>query len=143
MLKLVYPTTDPMRARDHRASASTNAHDSIGGQIMRLNFLGKGGTEGGGCPALYATDRGTYVVQGWKTDTPGTIEIPHLLLGFAQPDTFVGAIMIDTGRGTFVLSGAPIADLEALAQMDIYPGETAVEVARLERRFYGNAASAG
>lgn len=83
---------------------------------MRLRFLGKGGTEGGGCPSLYATDRGTYVVQGWRTGTPGTIEIPHLLLGFALPGTFIGATMTDTGRGTFVLSGTSVTDLEALRQ---------------------------
>jgi hypothetical protein len=110
---------------------------------MWLLFLGKGGTEGGGCPTLFVTDRGTYIVQGWKTDTPGTIEIPHLLLGFAQPDTFIGAAMTDTGRGTFTLSGTPVTDLEALAQMNIYHDETAIEVAKLERAFYGNAVSAG
>ncbi|MBF6182472.1 hypothetical protein IU481_29025 [Nocardia otitidiscaviarum] len=109
---------------------------------MRLRFLGKGGTEGGGCPSLYATDRGTYVVQGWRTGTPGTIEIPHLLLGFALPGTFIGATMTDTGRGTFVLSGTSVTDLEALRQMDIYPDETCVEVAKLGRTFYGNAAGA-
>jgi hypothetical protein len=32
---------------------------------MRLTFLGKtGGSNEGSCPALYKTDRGTYVVQG-------------------------------------------------------------------------------
>lgn len=110
---------------------------------MRLQFLGKGGTEGGGCPSLYATDRGTYVVQGWKTGSPETIEIPHLLLGFALPDTFIGTSMFDTGRGTFRLSGGSVTDPEALAQMDIYPDETAIEVVKAERTFYGNAASAG
>ncbi|MBF6326944.1 hypothetical protein [Nocardia transvalensis] len=109
---------------------------------MRLHFLGKGGSQGGGCPSLYATDSSTYVVQGWKTSTPGTIEIPHSLLGFALPDTFIGVTLTDTGRGTFTLSGAPVTDLEALAQMDIYPDEMAIEVAKLERRFYGNAAGA-
>ncbi|MDF5758814.1 hypothetical protein [Spongiactinospora sp. TRM90649] len=34
---------------------------------MRLTFLGKtGGSNEGNCPALYRTDRGTYVVQGKK-----------------------------------------------------------------------------
>ncbi|NEW29706.1 hypothetical protein [Nocardia cyriacigeorgica] len=110
---------------------------------MRLTFLGKGGTTGGGCPSLYATDENSYVVQGWKTDLPGVIEIPHLLLGYAQPDTFVGATLTDTGRGTFTLKGRPITDADTLAQMDIYPDETAIEVAKAERTFYGNAASAG
>lgn len=32
---------------------------------MRLTFLGKTSNSGDGqCPALYETDRGTYVVQG-------------------------------------------------------------------------------
>jgi len=32
---------------------------------MRLRYLGKtAGSEYGECPALYATDRGTFVVQG-------------------------------------------------------------------------------
>ncbi|MFC4535420.1 hypothetical protein [Sphaerisporangium dianthi] len=32
---------------------------------MRLTFIGKtGGSNEGSCPALYRTDRGTYVVQG-------------------------------------------------------------------------------
>ncbi|WP_433598692.1 hypothetical protein ACQPXH_23660 [Nocardia sp. CA-135953] len=92
---------------------------------------------------MYATDSDTYICQGWKTGTPERIEIPHLLLGFAEPDTFIGANMIDTGRGTFTLSGAPVVDAEVLAQMDIYPDETCVEVPKLGRTFYGNAASAG
>ncbi|RDI49926.1 hypothetical protein DFR68_106364 [Nocardia mexicana] len=105
---------------------------------MCLQFLGRGGTEGGGCPALYATDH-TYVVNGWKTSTPGSIEIPHLLLGYAQPDTFIGAAMMDTGRGTFTLTGKPVTDPEVLAQVDSYPDETAVEVPKAERTFYGAA----
>ncbi|MET9490707.1 hypothetical protein [Nocardia sp. NPDC006630] len=110
---------------------------------MRLHFLGKGGTEGGGCPSLYSTDQGTYLVQGWETGTLGIIEIPHLLTGFAEPDTFIGAAMTDTGRGTFTLSGAPVTDSETLGQLDILVGETCVEVPKLGRTFYGNAASAG
>lgn len=32
---------------------------------MRLTFIGKtSGSNEGSCPALYKTDRGTYVVQG-------------------------------------------------------------------------------
>ncbi|WP_330232547.1 hypothetical protein OHA40_08670 [Nocardia sp. NBC_00508] len=100
---------------------------------MKLVFLGSGGSDSGGCPTLYTTERGTYLAQGWITDTPGTIEIPHLLLGFLEPDTFIGATMTDTGRGTFLVSGKSVTDAEALAQMDIYPGETAIEVPKQER----------
>ncbi|MCM6773392.1 hypothetical protein NDR87_07900 [Nocardia sp. CDC159] len=110
---------------------------------MWLLFLGKGGTEGGGCPSLYATDRNTYIVQGWKTNTPESIEIPHLLLGFLQPDTYIGAPLADSGRGTFVLSGTPVTDLEALDRMDIYPDEACVEVPKMERTFHGHASGAG
>jgi hypothetical protein len=38
---------------------------------MRLGFLGAD-TKDEGCPSLYATDRDTYVVQGWTvTDRAG------------------------------------------------------------------------
>ncbi|MEU6233686.1 DUF6879 family protein [Kitasatospora sp. NPDC047058] len=35
---------------------------------MRLRFVGSN-SGGGGCPALYETDRDTVVVQGWKIDS--------------------------------------------------------------------------
>ncbi|WP_290047815.1 hypothetical protein [Nocardia nova] len=114
-----------------------HAYISTGWLTMRLQFLGKGGSHNNGCPTLYASDRDTYVVQGWRTDQDGTIEIPHLLLGFAEPDTFVGATLTDTGRGTFTLTGDPVADSEALAQMDIPEREASIEVPKLERTFYG------
>ncbi|WP_158852846.1 hypothetical protein [Saccharothrix deserti] len=64
---------------------------------MRLTFLGTT-SNSGSCPNLYATDRGTYVVQGWKVTDPEAlaalherglpdhetaVEIPAALLGFA------------------------------------------------------------
>ncbi|MGV9666917.1 hypothetical protein [Nocardia niigatensis] len=104
---------------------------------MRLTFLGKGGSGDRDCPTLYATDSDSFLVQGWKTDRPDTIEIPHLLPGFADPDTFIGATMTDTGRGTFTVSGRPITDAETLGQLTLAPDETAVEVPKLERTFYG------
>lgn len=106
---------------------------------MQIRFLGKGGTTGGGCPSLYATDENTYLVQGWKTNQTGTVEIPHLLLGFAEPDTFIGATLTDTGRGTFLVSGSPVTDTTATDKMDIYPDETVIEVPMTERTFYGAA----
>ncbi|MFD4438966.1 hypothetical protein ACFWPK_04210 [Nocardia sp. NPDC058519] len=104
---------------------------------MQLEFLGNGGSGGGGCPTLLATDTNAYVVQGWETGDPNVVEIPHLLLGFAKPDTFVGAAMTDTGRGTFTLAGRPVTDPATLNQMDLAPGETAIEVPMCERKFYG------
>lgn len=108
---------------------------------MRLQFLGKGGSDSGGCPSLFATDRESYLVQGWQTNQDGTVEIPHLLTGFAQPDTFIGATMTDTGRGTFLLSGRPITETETLAQLDLAEDETAIEVPKLGRTFYGATAA--
>ncbi|MGY1947451.1 hypothetical protein [Nocardia asiatica] len=116
-----------------------HVHVLIGETKMRLRFLGKGGSEANGCPSLYATDQASYLVQGWKTDTPGKIEIPHLLTGFAEADTFLGTTMTDTGRGTFTLAGRPVTDDETLSQLDLATDETAIEVPKLGRTFYGAA----
>ena len=104
---------------------------------MRLRFLGKGGSDTGGCPTLYANDQGSYLIQGWKTEALGTVEIPHLLLGFTEPDSFVGALMTDTGRGTFSLAGRLVNDPETLSQLALADDETAIEVPKLGRTFYG------
>lgn len=104
---------------------------------MRLRFLGKGGSDKTGCPTLYATDVNSFVVQGWQTGQPDTIEIPHLLPGFAEPQSFIGSAMTDTGRGTFTLTGRPITDHTTLEQMSLEDNETAVEVPRAERTYYG------
>ena len=63
---------------------------------MELTFLGSTSINGD-CPTLYATDRGTYVVQGVKIDPSvlaqmtipdheTAVEIPAALLKFAPPD---------------------------------------------------------
>jgi hypothetical protein len=63
--------------------------------VMELRFLGST-SNNGGSPTLYATDRGTYLVQGWKVADqaalaglaiPGqetVVEIPKELLAFAD-----------------------------------------------------------
>jgi hypothetical protein len=106
---------------------------------MRLHFLGKGGSGDRDCPTLYATDRGTFAIQGWTTDQPGTVEIPHLLLGFVDQDHFVAARMTDTGRGTFLVSGRAVTDAETLGQLTLAVDESAIEVPKEERTFYGAA----
>lgn len=106
---------------------------------MRIRFLGRGGSADGDCPTLYATDQDTYLVLGWKTGQPETVEIPHLLPGFTEPDTYIGATMTDTGRGTFRLNGTPVIDPVTLAQMTIADHETAVEVPKERRTYYGGA----
>ncbi|MFI6320735.1 hypothetical protein ACIBG8_24575 [Nonomuraea sp. NPDC050556] len=64
---------------------------------MQLRFLGST-SDGGACPNLYETDRGTYLVQGEKVTDPAAlatlrarglpdhetvVEIPRELLRFA------------------------------------------------------------
>lgn len=107
---------------------------------MRLRFLGKS-TQGGGSPTLYATDRGTYVVQGWKVaHVPDQVEIPHRLLGHLEPGTCLGVPLEDTGRGSFTLSGQPVHDAEAWAHMDLPGHETCVEVPQGEEVWVGGTA---
>ncbi|MEV6770270.1 hypothetical protein AB0N05_16770 [Nocardia sp. NPDC051030] len=104
---------------------------------MHLNFLGKCGSDKKNCPTLYATDQRSFVVQGWRTDRPETIEIPHALLGFAGEEGFIAAEMTDTGRGSFVVSGRPITDSGTLEQLTMEDFETAIEVPRAERSYFG------
>lgn len=54
---------------------------------MRLTYLGKTAESGkNGCPALYATDRGTYVVQGKVVTDPAALAD---LRDVAQDETVV------------------------------------------------------
>jgi hypothetical protein len=65
---------------------------------MRLTLLGTD-SQAGRCPTLYATDRDTYVVQGWTVTDPEAlgdlrdvldgetfVEIPKALLRFTAND---------------------------------------------------------
>ncbi|RZS38795.1 hypothetical protein EV193_1044 [Herbihabitans rhizosphaerae] len=97
---------------------------------MRLTFLGKE-TQGGGSPTLFATDRQSYVVQGWKvSERTDCVEIPQRLLGHLEPGTCVGGSLRDTGRGSFVLSGQPVTDHQVLKQIAMPDHETCVEVTK-------------
>jgi hypothetical protein len=108
---------------------------------MKLTFLGKA-TQGGGSPTLFATDRGTYVVQGWKVAGMGnSVEIPQRLLAYLEPGTYLGAVLTDTGRGSFTLTGRPVAYPQALSQMDIPGHETCVEVPKEKEVWFGGVAA--
>ncbi|MGY0233257.1 hypothetical protein [Longispora urticae] len=109
--------------------------------IMQLRFLGKE-TQGGGSPTLFSTDRDTYVVQGWKVPERRTsVEIPAKLLGFLEQGTALGVTLEDTGKGTYILSGEPVVDVDALGQMDIPGHETCVEVGKAREGEAGGAAT--
>jgi hypothetical protein len=108
---------------------------------MRLRFLGKA-TQGGGSPTLYATDRNSYLVQGWKVEGHGeSVEVPHRLLMHVESGTYLGALMADTGRGSFVLAGQAVTDVEALSQLDIPEHETCVEVPKEKEVWFGGVAT--
>lgn len=96
---------------------------------MRLRRLG-GDSEVGHSPTLFLTetDPPRYIAQGWSTDDPRTIEIPHGLLSYLEPRTCLGATLTDTGHGTFMLTGDPVTDSEALEQIRLPGHESAVEV---------------
>lgn len=81
------------------SSDQKNILDYTDAGSMRLKFLGTD-SEGGKCPTLYRTDRGTIVVQGYKvTDSEALgdirdlaenetlVEIPHELLRYADEST--------------------------------------------------------
>lgn len=75
------------------------------------------------CPTLWRTDRSSVAVQGWNTDRPGEVEVPAELL-----DGMDGLAGETTDRGTVLVRGVPVTDVEALAMMEIPDGESAVEV---------------
>jgi hypothetical protein len=114
---------------------------------MKLRFLGKNSTVGD-CPTLYATDRDTYLVQGWKIfandllmqleipEGETAVEVPTELFEHLTKDDLAAReirrvedpIMILTPNGTFVVQGREVTDPEALVQMEIPDYETVVEV---------------
>ncbi|MFF7477091.1 hypothetical protein [Streptomyces sp. NPDC008092] len=114
---------------------------------MKLRFLGKNSTPGDS-PTLYASDQGTYVIQGWKVyanellmqlDVPEgqtVIEVPTELFEHLTKDDqpagqikqFTEPIMLVTEQGTCVLQGPHMRDAEALSQMRMPDYETCIEV---------------
>ncbi|AJC53953.1 hypothetical protein [Streptomyces sp. 769] len=114
---------------------------------MQLRFLGKNSQQGD-CPTLYATDRDTYLVQGWKIfandllmqltipEGETAVEVPTELFEHLEKDGLPAGefrrledpLVILTPEGTYVVQGREVTDPEALAQMSIPDYETVVEV---------------
>ncbi|WP_329394797.1 hypothetical protein OHA45_14605 [Streptomyces lydicus] len=114
---------------------------------MKLRFLGKN-SQAGDCPTLYATDRDTYLVQGWKiyandllmqltvAEGETAVEVPTELFEHLEQDglpsgefsRLADPLMALTPGGTYVVQGREVTDPEALAQMTIPDYETVVEV---------------
>ncbi|MFE4640926.1 hypothetical protein [Streptomyces sp. NPDC056730] len=102
----------------------------------------------GGSPTLYASDRDSYVVQGWRVyaqdllaqlDVPdghSVVEAPTELFEHLVKDgvpdgrikSFTDPIMLVTEQGTCIVQGPQMCDAEALSQMRMPDYETCVEV---------------
>ncbi|MEV6306098.1 hypothetical protein AB0M02_42265 [Actinoplanes sp. NPDC051861] len=106
---------------------------------MQLTFLGKE-TQGGGSPTLYATDRGSFVVQGWRVagQPLTTVEIPESLLQHLPSNVALDVTLSRTGRrwngdsgecDTFTVTGEGLDD-GVLAQLTVPSHEACIEVRR-------------
>ncbi|MGH3940039.1 MAG: hypothetical protein ACRDTG_15685 [Pseudonocardiaceae bacterium] len=115
---------------------------------MRLTFLGKD-SQPKQSPTLFATDRDSYVVQGWIVTAPEIlamivvrddetiVEVPAALMSHLLKDGLSGdvvnlapPIVHITENGNYIIKGSRVTDREALGQMDIPDHETCVEVSR-------------
>ncbi|GAA5052020.1 hypothetical protein GCM10023318_24110 [Nocardia callitridis] len=118
-----------MKKREWRWSDTLRLAPTVReGIIMKVRLIG-GESGGDGSPRVYVTETEPprFAVPGWKTDDPDTVEIPHRLLWFTEPGTCIAGLL-DTGHGSFLLSGAPLTDSEALGAMQIPAHEAAVLV---------------
>ncbi|MDQ2884333.1 MAG: hypothetical protein M3Y48_25145 [Actinomycetota bacterium] len=115
---------------------------------MHLTFLGKE-SHPNQSPTLFATDRDSYVVQGWividpeivarieVSDEETIVEVPATLLTHLAKDGLSGdvvnlvpPIVQIAENGNYIITGRRVTDTEALGQMTIPDHETCVEVSR-------------
>ena len=115
---------------------------------MKLRFLGKDSTPDDS-PTLYATDRDSYVIQGWIVTDPDIlarftvpddetiVEIPATLLDHLGLDglndavtNIVPPIVGVTENGHYIIQGKRVTDAEVLSQMNIPGHETCVLVTK-------------
>ncbi|MGH3938946.1 MAG: hypothetical protein ACRDTG_09985 [Pseudonocardiaceae bacterium] len=106
---------------------------------MRLIFLRSTCEIGRTCPNISITDRGTYMVQGYLvTDldldsdflAPGelVVEIPSSLLPELACEKKPNDSLHRTDRGTILVRGHTVVDADALRELNLPPGEAAVEI---------------
>lgn len=115
---------------------------------MHLTFLGKD-SQPNQSPTLFATDRDSYVVQGWividpeilsmiaVSDDETVVEVPATLMAHLAKDGLSGDVMNlvppivhMTENGNYIIKGSRVTDPEALGQMTIPDHEACVEVSR-------------
>ncbi|MGH3911947.1 MAG: hypothetical protein ACRDTC_00845 [Pseudonocardiaceae bacterium] len=115
---------------------------------MILTFLGKE-SRPDESPTLFATDRDSFVVQGWIVTDPEIlamivlrddetiVEVPAALMAHLAKDGISGdvvnlvpPIVHVAVNGNYIIKGLRVTDPEALGQMHIPDHETCVEVSR-------------
>jgi hypothetical protein len=115
---------------------------------MKLRFLGKE-SKPNDSPTLYATDRDSYIVQGYVVtdsailalfdlaDHETLVEVPARLMAHLDKDGLSVAILHPappivhvTADGNYIMRGPRVTDPQALGQMSIPPHETCIEVAK-------------
>lgn len=115
---------------------------------MQLRFLGKE-SKPNESPTLFATDRDSYVVQGWIVSDPDilatvdladdetVVEVPARLMTHLAKDGLEGEvasiappIVHITQDGNYVIRGSRVTDRNALGQMNIPDHETCIEVTK-------------
>ncbi|MGI9001398.1 MAG: hypothetical protein ACR2GH_06990 [Pseudonocardia sp.] len=125
---------------------ATFGNFAAGGMIMEIRFLGKE-TDHGDSPTLYATDRDTYLVQGWKVTDPDilakldvpesetVVEIYARLITHLAKDglsgvvtSWVPPIVHVKENGNLVVQGRWVTDSEARSRMSIPEHEDVIEV---------------
>jgi hypothetical protein len=105
---------------------------------MKLELLrGADCTNNVTCPALYSTDRGTIVVQGWAVTDPDVLRqltLPMGGLAVEVPADLLFEVVTlwpalhRTEYGTLLVPGVTVTDAEALHQLNLCASEQAVEV---------------
>ena len=115
---------------------------------MRLRFLGKESSQGDS-PTLYATDRETYIIQGYVVSDPEIlaklempedetcVEIYARLLPHLAKDGLHGTVtswrppivhVMDDGN--YVIQGKRVSDRAVLEEMSVPAHEDCVEVSK-------------
>lgn len=92
---------------------------------MKATFLGKDPeSRDDECLGLYDTDRGTYLVRGWRTTNPSIVEVPRgLLLHVANsgqldaPSDGQAVRVVPTGYDSYLIFGREVTDAEVLLSL--------------------------
>jgi hypothetical protein len=137
----------------HAGRTWRNHQQALGREQDRATTVPRQGFNAHHSPTLYASDRDSYIVQGWivtepdvlarlnVSDSDTAVEVPANLLSFLALDGLGGdvahrvpPIVHVLENGNYIIQGRRVDNAEALSQMDIPDHETCVEVAKSAMR---------